>query len=208
MTALCPQMIIFLPILAPLGGDVCTVCWADASQKTCHILFSHVWPSLRQLHRSEYKPRVKRGTAIIDESMEKWSMHLSGDGGLLLYVVEGPSASKVTQGFKYQQFNRRRHLVIQFCTTPMTKTCLVSYPLQDWNKVFETSPKTLFTWKSPPTWDNYLHTSPTTGTILVSWTAIPNPQNLCIHKHILAPGIFLKIQRFVTNRKGLTDAVY
>jgi hypothetical protein len=58
-------------------------------------------------------------------------MHLSGDGGLLLYVVEGPSTSKVMQGSKYQQFNRRRHLVIRFCTTPTTKTCIIPYPLQE-----------------------------------------------------------------------------
>jgi len=83
------------------------------------------------MHRSEYKPRVKRRTAKLDENMEKCPMHLSGDGGLLLYVVEGPSASKVTQGSKYQQFNWRRHLSIHFFPTPTSKTSIVLYPLQE-----------------------------------------------------------------------------
>ena len=83
------------------------------------------------MHRSEYKPKVKRRTAIINESMETRSMHLSRDGGLLLYVVEGSSTSKVKQGSKYQQFNWRRQFVVRFCITPTSKTCIVLYPLQE-----------------------------------------------------------------------------
>ena len=158
MTAFCPQMVIFYPILAPLGGDVHTVCWADTSRKTCHFIFSYVWPSLRQMHRSEYKPRVKRRNAIIDESMEKWPMHLYGDGGLLLYDHTN---------------EQNVYRLISTAGVP-----------NNWNKVFETSLKTLLAWKSPPTWENY------SRTLWVSWPVIPNPQNLCVHKHILAPGIF------------------
>ena len=32
---------------------------------------------------------------------------------------------------KYQQFNRRRLLVIGFGPTPTSKTCIISYPLQE-----------------------------------------------------------------------------
>ena len=140
-------------------------------------------------------------------------MHLSGDGGLLLYVAEGPSASKVTQGSKskYQQFNQRRHLVFRFCTTPTTKTCIVSYPLQEFLiigiRYSKTHPKLrshgrvlqheMIIYIHPPPlalfWfhDQQFRIRRIFASINTSWR----------------PGFF-KILRFATSRKGLTDAVY
>ena len=56
-------------------------------------------------------------------------MHLFRDCGMLLNVVKCPSASKITQLSKYQQFYQRRHLVVTFHPTPTSKMGIVSYPL-------------------------------------------------------------------------------
>ena len=63
--------------------------------------------------------------------METDMMNFFGYCGLLLYVVEGPSSSKITQRSKYQQLYWRRHLVVDILTIPMIKTGIISNPLEE-----------------------------------------------------------------------------
>ena len=81
------------------------------------------------MQRSEYKPGIEGSTAKIDDGMEKGTMNLFGYRGLLLYVVKGPSSSRITQQSKYLQLYWKRHLVVDFLTTPTSKTGIVSNPL-------------------------------------------------------------------------------
>ena len=62
-------------------------------------------------------------------------MNLFGYRGLLLYVVEGPSSSKITQQSKYLQLYGRQHLLVDFLTTPTIKTGIVSNPLEEFQIV-------------------------------------------------------------------------
>jgi hypothetical protein len=81
------------------------------------------------MQRSEYKPGIEGSTAKYDEGIEKGTMNLFGYRGLLLHVAKGPSSSKITQQSKYQQLYWRRHLVVDFLTTPTSKMGIVSNPL-------------------------------------------------------------------------------
>ena len=215
MTALCPKMFFLTYTHTSRWWCACSL----SSRHILGILQLDILACLTepQANAKEYISRVEGCTAKIDESMKKWPMHLFRDSGLLFNIVKGPSASNVTQWSKYQQFYRRRHLVVRFHPTPTSKTGIVSYPLWEFQII-----KIRYSKPHPKLCSHgrvlqreiiiYVHIPPLTlfgFDDLQFWIC-----RLFAAIHILAP-VFLNTCHnssmcFFTNRKGLAvaDTVY
>jgi hypothetical protein len=83
-----------------------------------------------RLQKLEQEPSGGIVLSIQRENIyERKHVHLLGDGGALLNVVECPTLVKITQSAKDQQIDRQSLLVVAFPPAPAIEEGISRYPL-------------------------------------------------------------------------------